>query len=94
MTRDDHRRRYHSGGQLLFAADQPARSATGAGTRHRAGIGLSEISDVVFIVSRKRGRSPQWWRGGWIRNLSGGIRRLLFGGDENKDGTETAFLPR
>ena len=60
------------------------------GTRHRAGIGLSEISDaVVFIVSEETGQISAVVEGRLIRNLSaGGIRRLLFGGDENKDGTE------
>ena len=60
------------------------------GTRHRAGIGLSEISDaVVFIVSEETGQISAVVEGRLIRNLSaGGIRRLLFGGDEKKDGTE------
>lgn len=60
------------------------------GTRHRAGIGLSEISDaVVFIVSEETGQISAVVEGRLIRNLSaGGIRRLLFGGDENKNGTE------
>ena len=51
MARDDHRRRYRSGGQLLFRR-RPAGKIChrGAGTRHRAGIGSSEISDVVVII--------------------------------------------
>ncbi|MFR7473226.1 MAG: diadenylate cyclase [Christensenellales bacterium] len=80
---------YHSG---VAAFCLTARSATQElGTRHRqTGIGLSEISDaVVFIVSEETGQISAVVEGRLIRNLSaGGIRRLLFGGDENKDGTE------
>ena len=44
---------------------------------------------MVFIVSEETGQISAVVEGRLIRNLSaGGIRRLLFGGDENKDGTE------
>ena len=42
---------------LPLSADHDTFNAMGLGTRHRAGVGLSQVSDaVVFIVSEETGR--------------------------------------
>jgi len=83
-----------AGGCILpLSADHGAFKAMGLGTRHRAGVGLTQVSDaVVFIVSEETGKISLAVAGQLFQEPLGrgtlGFPRLAVAMREKKDGTQ------
>lgn len=63
----------------LFPLTESIETASGTGTRHRAGVGVTEESDAVaVIVSEETGRISAAFRGNLTKGLDGkGLQHLL-----------------
>jgi uncharacterized protein (TIGR00159 family) len=81
-----------AGGCILpLSADHGAFKAKGLGTRHRAGVGLTQVSDaVVFIVSEETGKISVAVGGNLYQEAVGlgtlGFPRLAVAMRKKKDG--------